>query len=384
MEKYSEDLLQHLIKDDEVRQNWYKARHYVNYVLSKSEGRGLTTEPSDRIHIAIEAFPANRQKNALMFAVIRQICLMAHYPNFNEETGEHKTLISIYSGEGNVHSVYDEMKDYPYLGNLLEYCKCTIEGKAVTNSGDTIPLDIEFQFVNDRQSIDKDAIFISHSDVENGTKDFREEMDITMGMLVNMVYHTGAEIDNLPANDNANIERYSIALNVFCYKLKPSLILQTWKDCARPQEDGTYKEIDIKNQLSSVFCADCFDTHIRWFLDTREKTATEYLLQDFERVMKKICEEKTITSLARCEHARWNVEKLIMGFKPLSMEDWYEIETCFGDERKRKIKALKKIGRHIDICSCKDLHRVNPSDIKYDFFLMLAMPQIMRSYLTAK
>ena len=47
------------------------------------------------------------------------------------------------------------------------------------------------------------------------------------------------------------------------------------------------------------------------------------------------------------------------------------------------LKGLKKKGRHIDICSYKDLRRVNPGDMKYDFFLMLAMPQIMRSYLLA-
>lgn len=41
---------------------------------------------------------------------------------------------------------------------------------------------------------------------------------------MNMVYTTGSDIDNLPASDYANIERYSIALNMFCYKLKHEVI----------------------------------------------------------------------------------------------------------------------------------------------------------------
>lgn len=73
-----------------------------------------------------------------------------------------------------------------------------------------------------------------------------------------------------------------------------------------------------------------------------------------------------------------------MGFAPLTMEDWYEIESCFGKERRNMIRELKKKGRHIDLCSYRDLRRVNPGDMKYDYFLMLAMPQIMRSYMLAK
>ena len=123
---------------------------------------------------------------------------------------------------------------------------------------------------------------------------------------------------------------------------------------------------------------------LRYYNQTQKRTFEEYLLQDFENVMRVLCDESTITALARCEHSRWNVEKLIMGFGPLTKEDWYEIERCFGKERKLLIKGLKKKGRHIDICSYKDLRRVNPGDMKYDFFLMLAMPQIMRSYYLAK
>ena len=32
---------------------------------------------------------------------------------------------------------------------------------------------------------------------------------------------------------------------------------------------------------------------------------------------------------------------------------------------------------HIDLCSYRELRRVNPDDMKYDCFLMLAIPKIL-------
>ena len=98
--------------------------------------------------------------------------------------------------------------------------------------------------------------------------------------------------------------------------------------------------------------------------------------------MKELCKKENITALACCEHARWNVEKLIMEFSPLSPEDWYKIECSFGTERNKivtKLKKAKENPKHIDLCSCRNLRRVNPANMKYDYFLMLAMPQIIIS-----
>lgn len=378
MERYSEELLQYLAIDANSIDHWYKACHFVKNVLPPLDGNGIGPDSDKRVHVLFKDF------SPLMLAVVRQICLVAHYPNFDEEHDSNKTLITICAD----HPVnaYNTVRATKYLGHLLAYCSCRVEGEPIDSSNDRLPLDIEFEFVKNYRADknDDDVVVITTDEIERATASCTKAFDVTMGMLVNMVYHTGAEIDNLPAYDNANIERYSTALNMFCYKIKQQLILQKWNDCAPPKADGSYHEMDVKNKLSSIFCADCFDARIRGLIDTREKSLAEYLQQDFDMVMKKICDAKTITALAKSEHARWNVEKLIMGFQPLEMEDWYEIESCFGSERKDKIKKLKKKGRHIDICSCKDLRRVNPADIKYDYFLMLAMPQIMRSYLLAK
>ena len=381
MERYFEDPLQFLLKDNQTaRDDWYKARYFVRNVLQPLDGNGIAVNSNKRVHVVLKFDTVSK----LLMAVVRQICLVAHYPNFNDETGDNATLITICCND-NVNAVYDGIKTYPYLGNLLNYCQCRMEGEK--DFSGPLFLDIKFEFVETTE-VTKDDIVIEQKQVEESTSNLSDEykmMDVTMGMLVNMVYLTGSEIDNLSANDNANIERYSTALNVFCYKLKQDTIVCKWKECAKPQKDGSYNPIDIKNKLSSIFCADCFETRIKGLLDdTSEKSVAEYLLCDFETVVKKVFDEKTITAIARCEHSRWNVEKLMLDFKPLSMEDWYDIESHFGSERNAIIKRIKAKGRHIDICSYKNLRRVHPANMKYDFFLMLAMPQIMRSYLLAK
>lgn len=373
MEKYFEDLFRDLGLNDSERENWYKARYYVQRVMEPLDGNGISPTSSKHVHVVIENIDT-----PLMQAVARQICLIAHYPNFNEESGDNKTLITLCSDGPS--DTYTNIKDKKVFGNLLEFYRCNIEPSK--NTRDLIPLDIEFELLDKNPYSEKNVRCITLADVEEATKNFdtaNAKIDVTMGMLVNMVYNTGAEIQNLSATDNANIERYSTALNVFCYKLKPDMIRQKWHECA-----------DVKNKLSSVFCADCFETRINGLFDTTGKTLVEYLLHDFNTVMKEICKEENgkaenLNALARCEHSRWNVEKLIMGFYPLQESDWYELENCFEKERERKIKDLKKkYGKHIDLCSYRNLRRVNPADIKYDYFLMLAMPQIMRSYLKTK
>lgn len=137
-------------------------------------------------------------------------------------------------------------------------------------------------------------------------------------------------------------------------------------------------DMELSDDLTELQEAIAENAHEIWAKNRKDQGWS------YGTVMKVICKENIITSLARCEHSRWNVEKLIMGFSPLKPEDWYKIESCFGKERRNLIKRLKKAGRHIDICSYRGLRRVNPEDMKYDFFLILAMPQILRSYYLAK
>ena len=146
--------------------------------------------------------------------------------------------------------------------------------------------------------------------------------------------------------------------------------------------DEKWNKVSITDKLSSIFCADCFESRLRGVVGVNEKSLYEYLLTDFETLVEKLCDEKTITALVKSEHARWNVEKLILGFRPLNAEERCKDESLFGNEKtenRKELKQNKKI--HVDLCSYEELRRVDIGNMKYDYFLMLAMPQILVSYL---
>lgn len=392
MGKYIDKIFEKVFDAHEA-ELWYQARDYVmNRVLPIDEG-GIGPRSDKHVHIVVDSIEEN------MLVVVRQLCLLAHYPNFDEASGANRTVITFCTKK---EDFLNEVYKTEIFGKLLSLCEWVIkdeEGKVLDKQvfdktkNDYFPLDIEFEFtkqdITELEELKKkntnknEYITIIKSpnvdDFFNDKSKLTNSIDISKGMLVNMVYNTGATIDNLPACDNENIARYSTALNVFCYNLKHEEIEKKWKESAKVQNDGSYKELDIKNQLSSIFCADCFESRLRGILDTKDKTVNEYLLNDFESVMEKLREQDTINALVRCEHARWNVERLIMGFEPLSEKELYDIECCFGQERKSKIKKYKGKLKHIDLCSNKNLRRLNPSDVKYDYFLMLAMPQIVLS-----
>lgn len=371
MEKYSEKLLQYIVTDPVECDLWYKARHYVLNIMPPLDGAGIGPDSGKRVHVVVNG------SSPLMMAVVRQICLLTHYPNFDEETGRNRTLITI--SDDDAHKAYNALKTTRFLGALLDYCHCTVDGRTMKNSEKDLPLDIEFQFVTHKSDIEDADAVIDSKDVEAKAIAYKTEIDVTKGMLINMVYNTGAEIDNLPASDNANISRYTTALNVFCYHLKTGHILEKWGGITKPDAAGNYNLLEVKNKLSSVFCADCLEGRVRGMMGATATKVSEYSDLEFKKLKSKISDVNTLIAQAKSEHARWNVEKIIMGFRPLGQADWYSLETCFGAERKQRIKSLKKRGIHIDLCSYKDLRRIDPGCMKYDYFIMLAMPYILRT-----
>ena len=48
----------------------------------------------------------------------------------------------------------------------------------------------------------------------------------------------------------------------------------------------------------------------------------------------------------------------------------------FGDDRKAFRRSLKPQFKHVNLCSYRDLRRIDPANMKTDCFLMMAMPEI--------
>ncbi|MDE6779434.1 MAG: hypothetical protein K2J51_08225, partial [Alistipes sp.] len=75
--------------------------------------------------------------------------------------------------------------------------------------------------------------------------------------------------------------------------------------------------------------------------------------------------------MAQTEHDRWNAEKLLMGFRPVTRE-----EQTYCMVSKANKNELKKRRIHLDICSCERLKAVDPSAVGTDEVLISALQNI--------
>ena len=185
-------------------------------------------------------------------------------------------------------------------------------------------------------------------------------------MLTDKVYELGKMIDNIPNEDIHSARRYLHALDTFQYNLldgkpKPLVNDARW----------AVSQTAVRNGLSSLFCSDCYES--RALSIRRYGKASGIKEQD--------AWEKNNEALSISEHNRWVVDKLIMGFRPLTDEERLCYETLFGRRRYEYWRHLKNDASspsHIDLCSYRDLRRIDPGNLKYDSFLMLAIPIILR------
>lgn len=423
---------------EDVVQGWCRAR---NYVLSQLENEkswgsnGIAASSSERVHIVIDCV------DPMAFYIARHAALALHFPNFNEGDGRSQaprngTLITLLYNRKKYSDIIAELHREEYLCNLTDLCKCTLKmveiedkGKGlkvisenVKNPNSFVGVELELLgFDNDDfgyEANEKEGMEVVHvgrkviEEVKN--RKCKYELDVTHARRVNMVYQVGADIDNLPPDDPNISDRYPRALLYFCYQQSKGKTLEKWNEIAEyANEDdkkGTLYQIMLRNKLSNVFCADCFVTRLKSLFDHNARKDIQkviikaycsendvkknenfdyktvrittkmlnYMIKNHEKDLLMLV-GNNLKAMARCEHARWNVEKLILGFSPFSPQEHYEYNCRFGSSRSSYRNGLKKNkGHHINLCSYEDLYRIDPDNMKYDSFLMLAMVKILK------
>ena len=336
--------------------NWYIARAYV---LEKLKDVGICQGSKEHLEVTITG------DSPMMLSVARQVALSAHYANFDEKSPI-RTVITVVSKNA---QIIEELQKEEYLCNLPLFCKLTVNGSEPKNADSHV--DIELRVVDEwHENNTGNALVISEDDIKAflSKKSEREIycIDTRKAVFTDRMYSLGSWIDNLPNEDIHNARRYAMALNVFQHNLlrKPTAPLVN----AKKWESDV---IAVKNGLSNVFCADCFES--------RAKGVVRYA--ETNGIIEEEAWEECIDGLSKSEHARWVAEKLIMGFRPITEREQLEAEYLFGAERRQLFNQLKKNPQdpaHVDLCSFAQLRRINPYDMKYDSFLMLAIPGILQ------
>lgn len=394
--------------DDDTIRNWYRAYAYVQ---DKLKDVIVRPDSNKTVKVIIEI----DDYKELMLSVVRFAAIALHYPNYEEYdeygnlSGKNSSTIKIVTHDSNID---EELKDEKYLNNLLKYCQYKKNGKGYYPSTENlIPIDLAIDIVENINDADrKDAIIMTYEDVKEFLSSKSEGeiygIDARLAVLSSRVYDLGADIDNLPYEDIHDAGRYNRALNVFEHTLltkeiKP-MVTEGWEN----------NQVDVKNGLSNIFCADRFrsinEGMQELFVNERNKyckKCEKNIHRDCPKVGGKCnsneitettCWEKNDLKLAVSEHTRWVVEKLILGYRPMNTKEHSRYESLLGSQRKAYAKLLKgdplvlyntfpkdyeNSGidpTHLNLCTFKELRRIDPDNRKYDSFLMLAIPMILK------
>lgn len=337
---------------EETVKNWYVARAYV---LEKLKDVAIGQDSREHLEVVVDG------DSPLMLSVARHVALLAHYANF-DETCHNRSVITIVS---NNKQIVNELEKEEYLCNLPLFCKLSVYESATKNEDSHI--DIELRVVeNWHENGTYGAIVMSENEVKAFCDKDIYSIDTRKAILTQRMYSLGSWIDNLPAEDIHSAQRYAMALNIFQHNvlrkpMSPLVNAKKWESDL----------ITVKNGLSSIFCGDCFES--------RAAGIRQYAKN--QGITEKEAWEECVEGLSKSEHARWVTEKLIMGFRPLNEKERMKDEVLFDAEKRQYRNKLKKNPLeqvHIDLCSFAELRRINPSDLKYDSFLMLAIPGIIK------
>ena len=349
----------------EVVENWYMARAFVLNELNKDEiafGPGC----DDHLHAIVAG------DSPLMLAVVRQLALSAHFINFVEYDPfgdlvcKNRTIITLVSSQ-EASAIVDELEKEENLCNLLKYCKYSVYGK-VMNENSYIDVELE---IKKEVSKDEKGLRITEEMVRSFIKSKKEDevfkIDTRKAVYASRAYNLGVYIKNVPYEGIFSSDRYSHALNRFQYKLLEERDKDSGKGLVH---DNWEKNLTaVKEGLSNLFCADCFEIR---------KKEIEKIKRDKKTKIRDVWKMAN-PALSLSEHSRWVVEKLIMGYRPWNNQERLKYESFFGQSREAYVKKLKSQSSdpaHIDLCSYRDVHRVDPDNLKYDSFLMLAIPLI--------
>ncbi|MDE7088873.1 MAG: hypothetical protein K2O54_02020, partial [Prevotella sp.] len=368
----------------------YIARHIIMDRLEKTlDGDGISPSSNKYVHLICTA------ADPLMLNIARQAALLCHFPNFDEEKAECRTRITILSpdtgSEKELRKLYDRLSSESIFGNLLTECQwsMSVYGKPISFESEkkNTFIDVEIEVVGfedastdgywsdfhpDKEEITTIIAYPGSISDKNLTTmrrichqvhiadgEYREvpmAVDMRMARRVNIVYRKGTGDRNIFNDNPKDAKAYSKLLRQLVGKIPRKVEIESWENSGLPEI----------NQSSNLCCSDCFPYYLRSVMTSDGQEPVKPLIDN-------------IAALSRAEHARWNVEKLIMGFRSLTPKEILKDELLTGSAKSEYRKRLKSEKIHIDLCPMHRLVCIDPESLKYASFIILAIPAILDS-----
>lgn len=294
--------------------------------------------------------------DAQMLQLAKQIALLAHFPTFKEEDPNTCTIITLL-GSG---------KDVDWKSAFGNLCIVNAFADKLLNDWIKVPIDIriEHDILSDMTAADwaKDhvdpnrvqVLFDKHNiaSSEEGTDFLLDEHGEMLAKRVNAIYDESQRFDIIRAEDIEHVHEFDVPVEQFV-QLSDLLVDEAWQNENTDKDSSRAMAISMFVRIEMLKCL---------------KTNKDHSLYDTLT--------RHLPTMSCSEHARWNVEKLINGFRPYTKMEVIEDENLCGDTRTSRVNYLKKndaIRAHLDLCSYSRLRRIDLKSIKYDSFLLLAM-----------
>lgn len=290
-----------------------------------------------------------------MLAVARQVALLAHFPTFDESNPDKTCTRITILGKNPDSGAWKKS-----FGNLLTWDEDPV-GKI------SLPLDVKIErvvwagsaedWMQSNADIRYEYVKYDEAKIDKLLADNKKAITrmnrrrTILAKRVNSVYEDSMRFELMRADDIANIHEFDAPVRRFLWK-------PIWK------VNKMWNGLSDVNKESSLVMADSLPVRM----------LSLKLMNPKQKCSKTLVEN--MVAMSRSEHSRWNVEKLINGFRPYTLDEVAEDEKLSGEARKQFESTKKKDPSqyaHIDICDYNRLQRIDLDSIKYDSFLLLAM-----------
>ena len=386
-----------------VSRHYHKGKHLIEYPALDRDG--ITKDSDKHVHLVVIGM------NRMGIAVAKEAAHMLHFPNFDDnELGKNQTIITFIDDHADTemaffkgrHPGYFEIAPTFYWDAIKTEDETVFDSFEVNRDTERKNfLDIQFQFIKGRIESDnvrkwliKQAknpdqyltitVCLSDSITALGAALYLPEeiyYNSSEGNTVNILVRqesTGALVDMLQKAAESgknkrlsNLYPFGMIDNSYDFKEQDNtvaLIMNYIYDyyynnhCipnSIPEKsdlENLWKDVTISNQWSNLYLADSLTFKLRSIgYDINSGMPLEMYSGDKDR-------------MARVEHNRWNMEKLLIGYRALREE-----ELKWSIKEKKEAKKTRFV--HHDIRPYEDLPSAEQQNDKN---IIDALPMVIR------
>lgn len=382
------------------------------------DGEGIAPNSQEHVHLVIVGM------SKMGIALGQQALLQAHYPNFDETAANPKrTRITFIDTYADTEMAFFKGR-YTRLFELMRHrhIDTTIQETYQKDWTDPIQNNEKWQHLCDKGTnfLDVEVEFIKGSIESDDVRSILSEISaddrakVTIAICLTQTYQAIAASLYLP------LEVYDNVQEIWVYQREVSDIIKSMTNLQKVSTDkDEWTDVPYQRYRNlkpfGMLYADIVDDSIRTeqaklvnFVYEMGTTPSELLQkanEDWKRlpihfrlsnlyfvdtIKQKLrsglhdsIDKHTMDALSRCEHNRWNMEKLLIGYSPCDSKIYDELlgylKKGMIKEYKSRKKELKKLTTkvHPDICSCNKLKTIDPDAISYDETLNAAIPDII-------